>query len=92
MKQSMESLINHFKIYTEGVSIPMNDTYVSIEAPKGEFGVYLKANKNKPYRVRLRAPGFFHLAALDFRSQGHMIADVVTISGTQDIVFGEIDR
>lgn len=90
-KFNMESLIDHFKLFTEGYSIS-GDYYALTEAPKGEFGVYLKANKNKPYRVRLRAPGFFHLAALDFMSQGHMIADVVTIIGTQDIVFGEIDR
>lgn len=91
-KFNMESLIDHFKLFTEGYNIKEDNYYALTEAPKGEFGVYLKTNKNKPYRVRLRAPGFFHLAALDFMSQGHMIADVVTIIGTQDIVFGEIDR
>ena len=93
MKQSMESLIHHFKMYTQGVSIPSNETYVGTEAPKGEFGVYLVANNtNRPYRCKIKAPGFAHLQALDFMSRGHMIADVVTIIGTQDIVFGEVDR
>jgi NADH dehydrogenase (ubiquinone) Fe-S protein 2 len=92
-KKSMEALIHHFKNYTNGVSIPANETYVGTEAPKGEFGVYLVSNNtNKPYRCKIKAPGFAHLQALDFMSQGHMIADVVTIIGTQDIVFGEIDR
>ena len=93
MKQSMESLIHHFKMYTQGVTIPANETYIGTEAPKGEFGVYLVSNNtNRPYRCKIKAPGFTHLQALDFMSKDHMIADVVTIIGTQDIVFGEIDR
>ena len=93
IKQSMESLIHHFKIYTQGVVIPTNETYVGTEAPKGEFGVFLISNNtNKPYRCKIKAPGFTHLQALNFMSCDHMIADVVTIIGTQDIVFGEIDR
>ena len=93
MKQSMEALIHHFKLYTEGYNVPAGDTYTATEAPKGEFGVYLVSNgTNRPYRCKLRAPGFAHLASLDFMSKGHMVADVVTIIGTQDIVFGEVDR
>ena len=93
MKQSMESLIHHFKMYTQSFTIPANETYVGTEAPKGEFGVYLVSdNTNRPYRCKIKAPGFSHLQALDFMSKGHMIADVVTIIGTQDIVFGEVDR
>ena len=93
MKQSMESLIHHFKLYTEGFSVPASETYTAIEAPKGEFGVYLVSNgTNRPYRCKIRAPGFAHLQALDFMSKHHMLADVVTIIGTQDIVFGEVDR
>lgn len=93
LKQSMEALIHHFKIYTNGISISENETYVGTEAPKGEFGVYLVSNNtNKPYRCKIKAPGFTHLQALNFMSQNHLIADVVTIIGTQDIVFGEIDR
>jgi NADH:ubiquinone oxidoreductase subunit D len=93
IKQSMEALIHHFKIYTNGIVIPSNEVYVASEAPKGEFGVYLVSNNtNKPYRCKIKAPGFGHLQALDYMSKGHMIADVVTIIGTQDIVFGEIDR
>ena len=93
LKQSMEALIHHFKIYTNGISIPSNETYVGTEAPKGEFGVYLISNNsNKPYRCKIKAPGFAHLQALEHMSKGHLIADVVTIIGTQDIVFGEIDR
>jgi len=93
MKQSMESLIHHFKLYTEGYAVPAGETYTGTEAPKGEFGVYLVSNgTSKPYRCKLRAPGFSHLSALDFMSKGHMVADVVTIIGTQDIVFGEVDR
>ena len=93
MKQSMEALIHHFKMYTQGVSIPVNETYIGTEAPKGEFGVYLISdNTNRPYRCKIKAPGFNHLQALDFMSKGHLIADVVTIIGTQDIVFGEVDR
>jgi len=93
MKKSMESLIHHFKIYTQGFILPSNETYIASEAPKGEFGVYLISNNtNRPYRCKIKAPGFNHLQALDYMSKGHMIADVVTIIGTQDIVFGEIDR
>ena len=93
MKQSMESLIHHFKMYTQGVVISANETYVGTEAPKGEFGVYLVSNNtNRPYRCKIKAPGFTHLQALDFMCKNHMIADVVTIIGTLDIVFGEIDR
>jgi NADH dehydrogenase (ubiquinone) Fe-S protein 2 len=93
MKQSMEALIHHFKMYTQGVTIPFNETYIGTEAPKGEFGVYLISdNTNRPYRCKIKAPGFNHLQALDYMSKGHLIADVVTIIGTQDIVFGEVDR
>ena len=93
LKQSMEALIHHFKIYTNGISILSNETYVSTEAPKGEFGVYIVSNNsNKPYRCKIKAPGFAHLQALNYMSKGHLIADVVTIIGTQDIVFGELDR
>jgi NADH dehydrogenase I D subunit len=93
IKQSMEALIHHFKIYTNGITVPSNETYVATEAPKGEFGVYIISNNtNKPYRCKIKAPGFAHLQALNHMSKGHMIADVVTIIGTQDIVFGEIDR
>ena len=93
MKQSMESLIHHFKMYTQSFTVPANETYVGTEAPKGEFGVYLVSNgTNRPYRCKIKAPGFSHLQALDHMSKGHMIADVVTIIGTQDIVFGEVDR
>lgn len=93
MKQSMESLIHHFKLYSEGYSVPAGETYTVIEAPKGEFGVFLVSNgSNKPYRCKIRATGISHLQGLDFMSKGHMIADVVTIIGTQDIVFGEVDR
>jgi len=93
MKQSMEAIINHFKLYTEGYHVPAGETYTAVEAPKGEFGVYLVADgSNKPYRCKIRAPGFAHLQALDFMAKGHLLADVVTIIGTQDIVFGEIDR
>jgi len=93
IKQSMESLIHHFKFYTSGINIPANETYTGTEAPKGEFGVYLVSNNsNKPYRCKIKAPGFAHLQGLDMMSRGHLIADVVTIIGTQDIVFGEVDR
>ena len=93
IKQSMESLIHHFKIYTQGFVVPFNEVYAASEAPKGEFGVYLVSNNtNRPYRCKIKAPGFAHLQALDFMSKGHLIADVVTIIGTQDIVFGEVDR
>lgn len=93
IKDSMESLINHFKYYTENLNIKKNETFVSIEAPKGEFSVYLMSNSsNKPYRCHIKAPGFLHLQGLNKMSKGHLIADVVTIIGTLDIVFGEIDR
>jgi NADH dehydrogenase (ubiquinone) Fe-S protein 2 len=93
MKNSMEALIQHFKVYTEGYTVPMGDTYTAVEAPKGEFAVYLVSNgTSKPYRCKIRAPGFIHLAALEFMSKKHMLADVVTMIGTQDIVFGEVDR
>jgi len=93
MKESMESLIHHFKLYSEGTSIASGETYTAVEAPKGEFGVYLVSNgTNKPYRCKIKAPGFAHLQGLNMMSKGHMIADVVTIIGTQDIVFGEVDR
>jgi len=93
MKNSMEALIHHFKYFTEGFVLPAGETYTAIEAPKGEFGVYLISNNTeKPFRCKIKAPGFGHLQALDEMSRGHMIADVVTIIGTQDIVFGEIDR
>ncbi len=93
MKNSMEAVIHHFKYYTEGFVLPHGETYTATEAPKGEFGVYLISNNTeKPYRCKIKAPGFGHLQALDDMSKGHMIADVVTIIGTQDIVFGEIDR
>jgi NADH-quinone oxidoreductase subunit D len=93
MKANMEELIHHFKLFTEGFRVPPGEVYTAVEHPKGEFGVYLVSDgANKPYRLKIRAPGFAHLAALDEMSRGHMIADVVTIIGTQDIVFGEIDR
>ncbi|HMM47977.1 MAG TPA: NADH-quinone oxidoreductase subunit D [Thiobacillaceae bacterium] len=93
MKQNMEELIHHFKLFTEGMHVPEGEAYVAVEHPKGEFGIYLVSDAaNKPYRLKIRAPGFAHLAALDEMSRGHMIADVVAIIGTQDIVFGEIDR
>jgi NADH-quinone oxidoreductase subunit D len=93
MKTSMEELIHHFKLFTEGMHVPAGETYTAVEAPKGEFGIYLISDgANKPYRMKIRAPGFAHLSALDEMSRGHMIADVVAIIGTQDIVFGEVDR
>jgi len=93
LKNSMESVIHHFKLYSEGISIPHGETYTATEAPKGEFGVYLISNNTeKPYRCKIKAPGFANLQALNDMTKGHMIADVVTIIGTQDIVFGEIDR
>lgn len=93
VKNSMESLIHHFKLHTEGFSVPSGETYSATEAPKGEFGVFLISNgSNKPYRCKIKAPGFNHLQALDFMSKGHLVADVVSIIGTQDIVFGEVDR
>ena len=93
MKSNMEELIHHFKLFTEGFHVPAGECYAAIEHPKGEFGIYMVSDgANKPYRLKIRAPGFAHLAALDEMARGHMIADVVAIIGTQDIVFGEIDR
>lgn len=93
MKNSMEALIHHFKLYTEGYHVPAGETYTAVEAPKGEFGVYLVSDgSNKPYRCHIRAPGFAHLSAMDFMSKGHMLADAVSVIGSLDIVFGEIDR
>ena len=93
MKQSMEALIHHFKLYTEGFHVPEGEVYASVEAPKGEFGVYLVSDgTNKPYRVKIRAPGYLHLQAMDLMASGHQLADVAAIIGTMDVVFGEIDR
>jgi NADH dehydrogenase (ubiquinone) Fe-S protein 2 len=93
VKSSMESLIHHFKLYSGGFTVPSGETYVATEAPKGEFGVFLVSNgSNKPYRCKIKAPGFNHLQSLNFMSKGHLVADVVTIIGTLDIVFGEVDR
>jgi len=93
MKSHMEELIHHFKLFSEGMRVPEGDAYAAVEHPKGEFGIYLVSDgANKPYRLKIRAPGFAHLQALDEMARGHMIADAVTIIGTQDIVFGEIDR
>lgn len=93
MKKSMEALIHHFKLYTEGFKVPAGEVYVAVEAPKGEFGVYLVSDgSNKPYRVKLRAPGFAHLQAMDFMCRGHQLADVSAVLGSLDIVFGEVDR
>jgi NADH dehydrogenase (ubiquinone) Fe-S protein 2 len=93
LKNSMESLIHHFKYYSENITVNSGETYTVIEAPKGEYGVFLVSDgTNKPYRCKIKSPGFVHLQALDFMSKNHMIADVVTIIGTQDVVFGEIDR
>ena len=93
MKDDMESMIHHFKLFTEGYCLPEGEVYSAVEHPKGEFGIYLVSDgANKPYRIKIRAPGFSHLASMDEMSKGHMLSDVVTIIGTQDIVFGEIDR
>lgn len=93
MKSNMEELIHHFKLFTEGMHVPPGEAYAAVEHPKGEFGIYaISDGANKPYRLKIRAPGYAHLAALDEMAKGHMIADAVTIIGTQDIVFGEIDR
>jgi NADH:ubiquinone oxidoreductase 49 kD subunit 7 len=93
MKKSMEALIHHFKLYTEGYHVPAGETYTAVEAPKGEFGVFLVTDgTNKPYRCKIRAPGFPHLQAMDLLSKGHMLADVPAIIGSLDVVFGEIDR
>jgi len=93
MKFNMEALIHHFKLFSEGFSVPAGETYCAVEAPKGEFGIFLVSNgTNRPYRCRVKAPGLLHLQSLDFMSRGHLIADLVTIIGTADIVFGEVDR
>jgi len=93
MKGDMESLIHHFKLFTEGVCVPEGEAYAAVEHPKGEFGIYIVSDgANKPYRLKIRAPGFVHISALDEMARGHMLADVVSILGTQDIVFGEVDR
>jgi NADH-quinone oxidoreductase subunit D len=93
MKRSMEALIHHFKLYTEGFKVPSGEVYAAVEAPKGEFGVYLVSDgTNKPYRCKIKAPGFSHLQAMDFMCRGHMLADVAAILGSLDIVFGEVDR
>lgn len=93
MKSNMEDLIHHFKLFTEGMHVPSGEVYEAVEAPKGEFGIYMISDgANKPYRLKIRAPGFAHLSAMDEMTRGHMIADLVAIIGTQDVVFGEIDR
>jgi NADH-quinone oxidoreductase subunit D len=93
MKGDMESLIHHFKLFTEGYCVPAGEAYAAIEHPKGEFGVYLVSDgANKPYRLKVRAPGFAHLSSMDEMVRGHMLADVVAVIGSLDIVFGEIDR
>ncbi len=93
MKRSMEALIHHFKLYTEGVHVPEGEVYAAVEAPKGEFGVFLVSDgSNKPYKCKIRAPGFAHLQAMDFICKGHLLADVSAILGSLDIVFGEVDR
>ena len=93
MKSSMEALIHHFKLYTEGFHVPEGEVYAAVEAPKGEFGVYLVSDgSNKPYRCKIRAPSYSHLQALDFMCRGHMLADISAVLGSLDVVFGEIDR
>lgn len=93
MKGSMEALIHHFKLFTQGFEAPKGEAYAGVEAPKGEFGVYLVSDgSSRPYRCKIKAPGFAHLGGLEAMSRGHMLADVVAIIGTQDIVFGEVDR
>lgn len=93
MKWSMESLIHHFKLFTENISIPASENYTAVEAPKGEFGIFIKSDgSSKPYRCKIKAPGFYHLQGLDFMTRNCLLADLVAIIGTQDIVFGEIDR
>src|SRR5690606_36971631 len=93
MKAGMEDLIHHFKLFTEGMAVPAGESYAAVEHPKGEFGIYMVSDGgNKPYRMKIRAPRFAHLQSLDVMSRGHMLADAVTIIGTPDIVFGEIDR
>jgi len=93
MKGDMESMIHHFKLFTEGYSVPEGEVYAAVEHPKGEFGIYMVADgSNKPFRLKIRAPGFAHLSAMQEMVEGHMLADVVSVIGTQDIVFGEVDR
>jgi NADH:ubiquinone oxidoreductase subunit D len=93
LKTSMEALINHFKLYSEGFYIKRTIAYTAVEAPKGEFGVYIVSKgSNRPYRCKIRAPGFFHLQGINFMSRDHLLTDLVAIIGTQDIVFGEVDR
>jgi NADH dehydrogenase (ubiquinone) Fe-S protein 2 len=93
LKQSMEAIIHHFKLYTAGFIVPAGEGYTAAEAPKGEFGVYVVSDAtSRPYRCKIKAPGFLHLQGIDFMAKGHLIADVVTAIGTQDIVFGEVDR
>jgi NADH-quinone oxidoreductase subunit D len=93
MKKSMESLIHHFKLFTEGYRVPAGETYCAVEAPKGEFGVFLVSDgTSRPYRCKIRAPGFAHLQTLDNLSRGHLMADIAAILGSLDIVFGEVDR
>ncbi len=93
MKNAMEGIIHHFKLYTAGFAVPEGLGYVGIEAPKGEFGVYIVSDGgHRPFRCKIRAPGFFHLQGIDFMSRDHLLSDLVTIIGTQDIVFGEVDR
>lgn len=93
VRGSMEALIGHFKLFTAGFTVPANEEYTCSEAPKGEFGVYVVSDATaRPYRCKIKAPGFLHLQAIDFMTKGHLIADVVTAIGTQDIVFGEVDR
>jgi len=93
MKDDMESLIHHFKLFTEGYCVPEGEAYAAVEHPKGEFGTYIVSDgANKPYRLKIRAPGFVHLSAFDEMVRGHMLSDVVAVIGTQDIVFGEVDR
>ena len=93
MKTDMESLIHHFKLYTEGFKVPAGEVYAAVEAPKGEFGVYLVSDgTNKPYRAKLRAPGFAHLQSMDWMATGHMLSDIPAFIATLDIVFGEVDR
>lgn len=93
MKFSMEAVIHHFKLYSEGFTVGTDSTYCAVEAPKGEFAVYLMGDGlNRPYRCRIKAPGFLHLQAINFMTAGHMLTDIVTVLGTQDIVFGEVDR
>ena len=93
MKRSMEALIHHFKLYTEGFHVPAGEVYAAVEAPKGEFGVYLVADgSNKPYKCKIRAPSYPHLQAMDFMCKGHMLADISAVLGSLDVVFGEVDR